>query len=118
MRQRGGFTTFAKVLAAGIAAPLILAFPQSAFAAEIHELPGAAMSLWWALPFAGLLLSIATGPLLFPHLWEHHYGKIAAGWAALVVVPLAIAFGIPTAGETVLHTLLTEYLSFIILLFA
>ncbi|MGX8010724.1 sodium:proton antiporter [Mesorhizobium sp. ORM8.1] len=89
-----------------------------AFAAENHELPGAAMSLWWTLPFAGLLLSIASGPLLFPHLWEHHYGKIAAGWATLVVVPLAVAFGGPIAGEAVLHTLLTEYLSFIILLFA
>jgi Na+/H+ antiporter NhaD/arsenite permease-like protein len=89
-----------------------------AFAAEAHELPGAAMSLWWTLPFAGLLLSIATGPLLFPHLWEHHYGKIAAAWAALAVVPLAAAFGLPTAGEAVLHTLLTEYLSFIVLLFA
>ena len=39
-------------------------------------------------------------------------------WAALVVVPLAIAFGMPSATEAVLHTLLTEYMSFIILLFA
>ncbi|WP_292089943.1 sodium:proton antiporter, partial [Mesorhizobium sp.] len=99
-------------------AALLLAFPQAVFAAEAHELPGAAMSLWWALPFAGLLLSIATGPLLFHHVWEHHYGKIAAAWAALAVVPLAIAFGMPAASEAVLHTLLTEYLSFIILLFA
>ncbi|WP_446720898.1 sodium:proton antiporter [Mesorhizobium sp. 131-2-1] len=76
------------------------------------------MSLWWALPFAGLLLSIATGPLVFHHVWEHHYGKITAGWAALVVVPLAIVFGMPSATEAVLHTLLTEYMSFIILLFA
>ncbi|RUW35273.1 sodium:proton antiporter, partial [Mesorhizobium sp. M1E.F.Ca.ET.041.01.1.1] len=88
-------------------------FPAQALAAEAHELPGAAMSLWWALPFAGLLLSIATGPLLFHHVWEHHYGKIAAAWAALVVVPLAVAFGVPMAGEAVLHTLLTEYMSFI-----
>ncbi|TIU91418.1 MAG: sodium:proton antiporter, partial [Mesorhizobium sp.] len=58
------------------------------------------------------------GPLLFHHVWEHHYGKIAAAWAALAVVPLAIAFGMPAASEAVLHTLLTEYLSFIILLFA
>ncbi|WP_172833637.1 sodium:proton antiporter, partial [Mesorhizobium sp. ORS 3428] len=108
----------AKVLTAGMLAAALVGFPQSAFAADAHGLPGAAMSLWWALPFAGLLLSIATGPLLFPHVWEHHYGKIAAAWAALVVVPLAIAFGIPAAGEAVLHTLLTEYLSFIILLFA
>jgi Na+/H+ antiporter NhaD/arsenite permease-like protein len=105
-------------LAAGLVAGALIAFAQPALAAETHELPGAAMSLWWALPFAGLLLSIATGPLLFAHIWEHHYGKIAAAWAGLVVVPLAIAFGLPAAGEAVLHTLLTEYLSFIILLFA
>lgn len=96
----------------------VLLSPGLAVAAEAHELSGATMSLWWALPFAGLLLSIATGPLLFHHIWEHHYGKITALWAALVVVPLAIAFGIPLASEAVLHTLLTEYMSFIILLFA
>ncbi|RUZ72773.1 sodium:proton antiporter [Mesorhizobium sp. M7A.F.Ca.US.006.01.1.1] len=93
-------------------------FPGTAFAAEDHGLPGASMSLWWALPFAGLLLSIATGPLLFPHVWEHHYGKMSALWAALVIVPLTVAFGVPTATEAVLHALLTEYMSFIILLFA
>ncbi|MBZ9677831.1 sodium:proton antiporter [Mesorhizobium sp. ES1-1] len=92
--------------------------PAAALAAEEHGLPGASMPLWWALPFAGLLLSIATGPLLFHHVWEHHYGKIAALWAALVIVPLALAFGVPAAVGAVLHALLTEYMSFIILLFA
>lgn len=88
-----------------------------ALAAEEHGLPGAAMSLWWALPFAGLLLCIATGPLLYPHLWEHHYGKITAGWAALAVVPMAVAYGASVSAEAVLHALLLEYMSFIILLF-
>ncbi|TIX44537.1 MAG: sodium:proton antiporter, partial [Mesorhizobium sp.] len=92
--------------------------PGAVLAAEAHQLPGAAMSLWWVLPFAGLLLCIATGPLLFRHAWEHHYGKIAAFWAALVIGPLALAFGIPSATQAVLHALLTEYMSFIILLFA
>jgi Na+/H+ antiporter NhaD/arsenite permease-like protein len=87
-------------------------------AAAAEALPGSTMALWWALPFAGLLLSIATGPLLFPHVWEHHYGKIAAGWAALVVVPLALSFGAGLATEAVLHAVLTEYMPFIILLFA
>lgn len=102
------------------AAPLalfgLLLTAGSAFAAEAG-LPGAAMSLWWALPFAGLLLCIATGPLLYPHVWEHHYGKITALWAALVVVPMAIAFGTAVSAEAVLHALLLEYMSFIILLF-
>ncbi|WP_246691294.1 MULTISPECIES: sodium:proton antiporter [unclassified Mesorhizobium] len=105
-------------MVAGTLTVAILLFPELAFASETHELPGATMSLWWGLPFAGLLLSIATGPLLFHHVWEHHYGKIAAAWAALVVVPLAISFGMSLAAEAVLHTLLTEYMSFIILLFA
>lgn len=108
---------FAALTASAALTAAILS-PGAVLAAEAHELPGAAMSLWWVLPFAGLLLCIATGPLLFHHAWEHHYGKIAAFWAALVIGPLAIAFGIPSATQAVLHALLTEYMSFIILLFA
>ena len=104
-------------LVAAAAAAIVLADPGVALASE-GVLPGEAMSLLWALPFAGLLLSIATGPLLFPHVWERHYGKIAAVWAALVVLPLAASFGPAAAGGAVLHTLLTEYMSFIVLLFA
>ncbi|AZN97309.1 sodium:proton antiporter [Mesorhizobium sp. M9A.F.Ca.ET.002.03.1.2] len=109
---------FAAALTAGAVVAVATLFPGSALAAEAHGLPGETMSLWWGLPFAGLLLSIATGPLLFHRIWEHHYGKITAFWAALVVVPLAVAFGMPSASEAVLHALLTEYMSFIILLFA
>ncbi|MGO4557519.1 MULTISPECIES: sodium:proton antiporter [Phyllobacteriaceae] len=97
-----------------VACCVLAAAPASA----TEGLPGTTMSLWWALPFAGLLLSIATGPLLFHHLWEHHYGKIAGLWAVLVVVPLALVFGPGLAVNAVLHTLITEYLSFIVLLFA
>ena len=89
---------------------------EPAFAAA--ALDGSKLSFWWALPFAGILASIATGPLLFPHVWEHHYGKIAAGWALLVIVPIALAFGATVALESVLTVLLHEYVSFIILLFA
>jgi Na+/H+ antiporter NhaD/arsenite permease-like protein len=102
----------------GIALAGFFACVYPAVAAETAGLPGAAMPLWWALPFAGLLLTIATGPLLYPHLWERHYGKIAAGWAALVIVPMALDFGVATSLEAVLHTVLLEYLPFIILLFA
>ncbi|MGB3501924.1 MAG: sodium:proton antiporter [Mesorhizobium sp.] len=95
---------------------VLMALPASA--AEAHGLPGAQMSLWWALPFAGILLSIATGPVLYPHLWEHHYGKFALLWAALVIVPMAVFYGPTVATEAVAHTMLLEYISFIILLFA
>ena len=103
---------------AALALAAVLPMAGPAFAAEAHGLPGAEMSLLWAIPFAGLLLSIATGPLLYPHFWEHHYGKFAAAWAALVIVPMALFFGWGVSAEAVLHTLLLEYMSFIILLLA
>ncbi|MCO5160087.1 MAG: sodium:proton antiporter [Mesorhizobium sp.] len=101
-----------------LAAFLLALATLPATAAEAHGLPGSEMSLLWALPFAGILLSIATGPLLYAHFWEHHYGKISALWAALVIVPMALAFGPMVAAEAVAHTMLLEYISFIILLFA
>lgn len=92
-------------------------------AAQAADLDGAAMSwpnlTWhWALPFAGILLSIATGPLLFPKIWHDHYGKIAALWALLTLAPIAIAFGAGAALAAFVHAVLAEYMSFIILLFA
>ena len=106
-------------LGLALLSPLLLILGSgAAAAAESHGLPGEAMSLLWAVPFAGLLLSIATGPLLYPHFWEHHYGKIAAGWAALVVLPMIAHHGVSVSAEALLHTLLLEYVSFIVLLFA
>jgi Na+/H+ antiporter NhaD/arsenite permease-like protein len=94
---------------------LVLAVsPSAAQAAE--GLDGAAMSWPWALPFAGLLLSIATGPLLFPKVWHHHYGTIACAWAALAIVPLAVRFGGHAAGSAFVHAMLADYLSFIVLI--
>src|SRR5215213_9755230 len=76
------------------------------------------LSLLWGLPFVGLLLSIALMPLAAGHLWHHHYGKIAAGWALLLVLPFAVAFGPETAARETWHVLLQEYIPFIALLLA
>jgi len=103
--------------AAAGAAVVVAASTPPALAAEAGGLPGATMSILWALPFAGILLCIATGPLFYPHVWEHHYGKFAAFWSALVLVPMAFVFGFGVTLEAALHTLLLEYMSFIILLF-
>jgi Na+/H+ antiporter NhaD/arsenite permease-like protein len=98
---------------------LLGAFLLSATPAQAATaLDGASLGFIWAIPFIGLLLSIALGPLLFSHLWEEHYGKIAAGWAVLTLVPLAIVYGPNIALEQGLHALLLEYMSFIIVLFA
>jgi Na+/H+ antiporter NhaD/arsenite permease-like protein len=94
---------------------LAVLLPDAAHAAALD---GKVMSWPWALPFAGLLLTIATGPLLFRQIWHAHYGKIAIGWSLLALAPLAIGFGAGTAFEAFVHAMLAEYLSFIVLLFA
>jgi Na+/H+ antiporter NhaD/arsenite permease-like protein len=95
---------------------LLCLFPTAAFAAG--DLGGATLSGLWALPFAGMLLSIALGPVLFPHFWELNYGKFAAFWAVLTLLPLVLFRGFEPALGALLHTALLEYLPFIILLFA
>ena len=81
-------------------------------------LDGATMGWPWALPFVGVLVSIALGPLLFPKIWRRHSGKISAGWAALTIGSIALAFGAPAALAAFVHAMLGDYLSFILLLFA
>ena len=85
-----------------------------------HSLPldGESMAWPWALPFAGILVSIALGPLLSPKIWHAHYGKIVLAWAVLTVVPLAVLRGAEVALSTVLYVMVSDYVSFILLLFA
>jgi Na+/H+ antiporter NhaD/arsenite permease-like protein len=93
----------------------LLVLPTLARAADID---GAALALWWGVPFAGLLLSIALMPLLVPIFWHHHFGKVTAAWGLAFLVPFALAFGGGAAGVSLVHALLAEYLPFVILLTA
>ncbi len=81
-------------------------------------LDGSDLDWPWALPFMGILLTIAFGPLLFPRIWHEHYGKIAFMWATLTVVPIAALYDIPTATKAFAHAALGEYMSFIVMLFS
>jgi Na+/H+ antiporter NhaD/arsenite permease-like protein len=89
--------------------------PGLAMAADID---GSALGLWWGMPFAGILLSIAVMPLLAPIFWHHHFGKVAAAWGLLFLVPFAVVFGPGLAGTSLVHALLAEYIPFVILLTA
>ncbi len=99
-----------------LACILFLLLPVPAFAAE--GLDGAKLSVLWALPFVGILLCIATGPVFYPHVWEHHYGKFTMLWAALIVVPLFLTADMSTVTTTIAHTAFLEYMPFILLLLA
>jgi Na+/H+ antiporter NhaD/arsenite permease-like protein len=77
---------------------------------------GGTLGLVWILPFAGLLLTIALAPLLAPHVWHRHYGKIAALWGIAFVLPFAVGHGLPAATHAVLGAFFHEYLPFVVLL--
>jgi len=80
-----------------------------------HGVDGGGLSVWWVLPFAGMLLSIALGPLVAAHFWHNNYGKVAAGWITVFAVPFLASFG-GDAFYEILHIVLLDYVPFIILL--
>ncbi|MEQ9035422.1 sodium:proton antiporter [Gracilimonas sp.] len=99
----------------------VLLLSGVAFAAEEgvnHGIDASELSLFWVIPFAGILLSIAIFPLVAEDFWHHHFGKISAFWGFLLVIPLIFEFGFDKALYEVLHVYLLEYIPFIILLFA
>ena len=53
-----------------------------------------------------------------PSFWHHHFGKTSAFWALAFLVPFAVYYGVDLALREVVHTLLAEYVPFIILLLA
>ena len=103
-------------LLGGLLAAALLIVPDGARAGA--ALDGTALRWPWALPFIGILLTIAAGPLVFPKLWHRHNGKHAFAWSTLTVAPLAALYGAPAAVAAFVHAMLAEYLSFIVLLFA
>jgi len=98
---------------------LAFTYPVVARAAEAHsQFDGSELGLAWIIPFIGILISIALLPLITPRFWEHRFGAVSAFWACALLAPMAVAFGPDVTWNALLHTLLLEYLPFIILLFA
>src|SRR6185436_17537195 len=87
--------------------------PPAAHAHVLSPFDGATLSLAWGAPFAGLLLSIAFAPLLAPKLWHDHYGKCAAAWVLLLLVPFTVKFGTGEAVHNVAHAIVLEYVPFV-----
>ena len=105
---------------AAVALVLLTACPPTLAMAAVGtpQLDGIKLGGWWVVPFAGLLLSIAILPLAAPQLWHHHFGKISAAWALLFLIPCTLIYGLPIASYELLHTVMLEYIPFLILLFA
>ena len=95
-----------------------MAGAPAALAAGETQLNGVGLSALWAAPFAGLLLCIAILPLWTPQIWHHHFGKISAFWALAVLGPMAILFGPDLASREFVHTMVAEFIPFLILILA
>jgi len=78
-----------------------------------HDL-GTTISLFWIVPFAGLLLAIAILPLVTPKFWEYHRNKALI--AALFGLPTAIFIALEDWHE--IWQVGLDYFSFITLLAA
>ncbi len=73
-------------------------------------------SLLWAVPFFGLLLTIACAPLLAPRHWHRHYPVWTALWSLAFLVPAAGLDRPGAALDALIETALLQYLPFILLL--
>ena len=79
-------------------------------------------SLWplGTIPFVGLLLAIAILPLIpaTSHWWHANRSKtiVAAGCGLLTLLFISLTESVASAGHIFVHTLMSEYLPFIILL--
>ena len=82
-----------------------------------HHLSAEDFSLFWLMPFIGILLSIALIPLINARFWHHHYGKVSLFWGLLFFVCFAINFSDYTLFY-ILEVYLREFIPFIVLLLA
>ncbi len=85
--------------------------------ASSTESLGKTLPIWSGLPFVGILLSIALLPLLLPHFWHHHFGKVTAFWALVFAIPFLLFFQ-GAAWHEIVHIYLKDYIPFIILLWS
>jgi Na+/H+ antiporter NhaD/arsenite permease-like protein len=81
-----------------------------------HDI-GSLLSVWWTLPFAGILLSIALFPLFAPRFWHHHYPRVSLFWGLVLAVPFLWTY----RGEALHHlieVIIADYVPFLIILWA
>ncbi|MGH6868055.1 MAG: sodium:proton antiporter [Methylocella sp.] len=102
------------VLASLFALVMMTATP--AMAGE--SVDGARLPWPLALPFAGILLSIALGPLAVKEWWHIHYAKAAGFWSILALGGLIAVEGVPAAAAAFVQSMALEYLPFILMIFA
>jgi Na+/H+ antiporter NhaD/arsenite permease-like protein len=95
-----------------------LAWALPAAAADAAGIDGSKLGYAWTIPFVGILMSIALFPLFAADFWGRHFDKVALFWTLAFLVPAAVLLGPGAAAHALAHTVLLEYMPFIILLFS
>jgi len=98
--------------------PFILIFSFLFSGSGVHHsvhLSATDFTIYWIIPFIGILLSIAIIPLIKPIFWHHHYGKVSAFWGLVFILFFAYFFS-ENAIFYILEVYLKEFLPFILLL--
>ena len=111
------FTVFGLALIGALALPELCPAAASPTGSEARPELGHVLPIWSIIPFIGILLSIALCPLLTPHFWHDHFGKVSAFWAILFAVPAVYVYH-EMAVIPILHIYIIDYIPFIILLWA
>ena len=105
-----------KLMSVLILAVLAMLVPNAAFASG--EALGAQLPLWSMIPFAGMLLSIAIFPIVKPHWWEKNMLWVALFWSFVFLVPFFFVYGADETIYQLIHTVVLDYVPFLLLLFA
>ncbi|MGH7119798.1 MAG: sodium:proton antiporter [Acetobacteraceae bacterium] len=92
--------------------------PARVFAATGAHTAAASPSLVWAVPFAGLLLSVALGPMFAPRRWHRWSRFVMLGWSLALLLADAAVGGPAVAATSLRDAIFLEYLPFITLLLA
>lgn len=82
------------------------------------EFLGEKLSLFWALPFVGLVLSISLLPVILTKFWHKHEGKICLFWVFLTLSMLAYLGGGKIVVSSLFKTFLHHYIPFMSLILA
>ena len=85
---------------------------------DSYELDGSVLSPFWAIPFLGIILSIALLPNFFPTFWKNHFGKVSYFWIVIVLGGIAMFNGISVSLHSLFAVMFEQFLPFIALLLA
>ncbi len=77
-----------------------------------------APALAWAIPFFGLLASMAVLPIVAPRFWHRRTDAVALFWSVALLAPSAMASGPAVAASALWNAMVINYLPFVTMLLA